>query len=59
MLCLEDGEFASIDKLIHNKLNELARQKTSSAYDARKHLLNVRYKLIQLKCTTLSRYGIK
>lgn len=59
MPCLEDGEFASIDKLIHDKLNELAKQRTSSAHDARKHLLDIRYKLIQLKCTTLSRYGIK
>ncbi len=56
MICLEDEEFATIDRLIHINLNELVKQRTSSAFQARKHLLNIRYKLIELKCTSLSRY---
>lgn len=56
MICLEDEEFATIDRLIHINLNELAKQRTSSAFQARKHLLNVRSKLVELKCTSISRY---
>lgn len=56
MPCLKDEEFATIDKLIHDKLDQLARQQTSSAFQSRKHLLDTRYKLVQLKCTTLARY---
>jgi hypothetical protein len=56
MHCLKDEEFITVDKLIHDKLNQLAKQPTSSAFQARKHLLNVRYKLVQLKCESLNRY---
>ncbi len=56
MICLEDEEFATIDRLIHINLNELVKQRTSSAFQARKHLLDIRYKLVELKCTSLSRY---
>lgn len=56
VICIEDTEFATIDKLIHERLNQLAKQRTSSAFAAEKHLLNVRHKLVQLKCTSLSRY---
>lgn len=56
MLCLEDEEFMTIDKLIYDKLGQLAKQKWSSPFEARKHLLDVRYKLAQLKCTSLSKY---
>lgn len=56
MPCLKDEEFMTVDKLIHDKLNQLAKQQTSSAFQARKHLLDVRYKLTQLKCARLIRY---
>lgn len=56
MPCLKDEEFMTIDNIIHDKLEQLAKQPTSSAFQARKHLLNVRSKLVQLKCTTLSKY---
>lgn len=56
MPCLKDEEFTTIDKLIHDKLDQLAKQPTSSAFQSRKHLLDVRHKLVQLKCTTLTRY---
>ena len=56
MLCLKDEEFMTIDRLIHEELDVLAKQSTSSAFQARKHLLDVRYKLVQLKCVSLSRY---
>lgn len=56
MQCLKDEEFMTVDKLIHDRLDILAKQPTSSAFQARKHLLNVRDKLVQLKCTRLSRY---
>lgn len=56
MPCLKDEEFMTIDNLIHDKLDRLTRQSTSSAFRAKKHLLDVRHKLVQLKCTTLARY---
>ena len=56
MPCLKDEEFMTVDKLIHKELDLLTKQPTSSAFEARKHLLNVRHKLVQLKCTTLSKY---
>lgn len=56
MRCLKDEEFMTIDKLIHERLDQLTKEKTSSAFQAKKHLLNVRYKLVQLKCESLGRY---
>lgn len=56
VICIEDEEFATIDKLIHSRLNDVAKQKTSSAFHERKHLLRVRNKLLDLKCTTLAKY---
>ncbi len=56
MPCLKDEEFMTIDRLIHLELEQLAKQPTSSAFTARKHLLDVRDKLIKLKCASLSKY---
>jgi len=56
MPCLKDEEFMTVDKLIHEKMDLLTKQPTSSAFYAKKHLLDVRHKLVQLKCTTLARY---
>lgn len=54
--CLKDEEFITIDKLIDNELDQLSKQSTTSAKDARGNLLVVRHKLVKLKCSSLSKY---
>jgi hypothetical protein len=55
-ICIEDEEFATIDKLLLNKMNEVAKRRTPSSFHETKHLIRVRNKLLDLKCTTLSKY---
>lgn len=59
VICIEDEEFATVDKLLLDKINEVAKRRTSSSFLETKQLIRVRNKLLELKCTTLEKYGIK
>lgn len=56
-VCIEDEEFATIDKLIKDKMNNTAKLRTPSSFHETKQLIRVRNKLLDLKCTTLEKYG--
>jgi hypothetical protein len=57
VICIEDDEFATADKLISDKLKEVAKLRTPSSFHHTKQLIRVRNKLLDLKCTTLEKYG--
>ena len=57
VICIEDEEFATVDKLLLEKINEVAKRRTSTSFYETKQLIRVRNKLLELKCTTIEKYG--
>ncbi len=59
LYCLSEEEYLVLGKLIQNRFKELVMDKTQTGKDAKKILVDIKYKLSNMHCSSLSRFYSK